>query len=161
MNKTRNKLWGFFRAYNCYIQRLYVFNKIRVHVTGWQFINVERCFIKLFCWIKICFLFKNALLIKRYSYVPTKHNFLPTTNPLHLNFLLMSASYIWSDSKTRRGLLFTTTLIVLRNLTFIVIYILKENTRTIKRSKSQFYYYLFLQLHELYQYHIVLSLSFF
>lgn len=88
MNKTRNKLWGFFRAYNCYIQRLYVFNKIRVHVTGWQFINVGRCFIKLFCWIKICFLFKNALLIKRYSFVPTKHNFLPTTNPLHLNFLL-------------------------------------------------------------------------
>lgn len=88
MNKTRNKLWGFFRAYNCYIQRLYVFNKIRVHVTGWQFINVGRCFIKLFCWIKICFLFKNALLIKRYSYVPTKHIFLPTTNPLHLNFLL-------------------------------------------------------------------------
>lgn len=111
------------RAYNCYIQRLYVFNKIRVHVTGWQFINVGRCFIKLFCWIKICFLFKNALLIKRYSYVPTKHYFLPTTNPLHLNFLLMSASYIWSDSKTRKGLLFTTTLIVLRNLTFIVIYI--------------------------------------
>lgn len=101
-----------------------------------QFINVGRCFIKLFCWIRICFLFKNALLIKRYSYVPTKHNFLPTTNPLHLNFLLMSASYIWSDSKTRKGLLFTTTLIVLRNLTFIVIYILKENTRAIKSSKS-------------------------
>lgn len=122
-----------------------------------QFINVGRCFIKLFCWIKICFLFKNALLIKRYSFVPTKHNFLPTTNPLHLNFLLMSASYIWSDSKTRKGLLFTTTLIVLRNLTFIVINILKENTQTIKSSKSSFYYYLFLQLHELYLYYIVLS----
>lgn len=101
-----------------------------------QFINVGRCFIKLFCWIKICFLFKNALLIKRYSFVPTKHYFLPTTNPLHLNFLLMSASYVWGDSKTRKGLLFTTTHIVLRNLTFIVIYILKENTRAIKSSKS-------------------------
>lgn len=97
-----------------------------------QFINVGRCFIKLFCWIKICFLFKNALLIKRYSFVPTKHYFLPTTNPLHLNFLLMSASYVWGDSKTRKGLLFTTTHIVLRNLTFIVIYILKENTRAKK-----------------------------
>lgn len=102
----------------------------------YQFINVGRCFIKLFCWIKICFLFKNALLIKRYSFVPTKHYFLPTTNPLHLNFLLMSASYVWGDSKTRKGLLFTTTHIVLRNLTFIVIYILKENTRAIKSSKS-------------------------
>lgn len=122
-----------------------------------QFINVGRCFIKLFCWIKICFLFKNALLIKRYSFVPTKHYFLLTTNPLHLNFLLMSASYVWGDSKTRKGLLFTTTLIVLRNLTFIVIYILKENTQTIKSSKSWFYYYLFLQLHELYPYYIVLS----
>lgn len=101
-----------------------------------QFINVGRCFIKLFCWIKICFLFKNALLIKRYSFVPTKHYFLPTTNPLHLNFLLMSASYVWGDSKTRKGLLFTTTHIVLRNLTFIVIYILKENTRAKKSSKS-------------------------
>lgn len=101
-----------------------------------QFINVGRCFIKLFCWIKICFLFKNALLIKRYSFVPTKHYFLPTTIPLHLNFLLMSASYVWGDSKTRKGLLFTTTHIVLRNLTFIVIYILKENTRAIKSSKS-------------------------
>lgn len=101
-----------------------------------QFINVGRCFIKLFCWIKICFLFKNALLIKRYSFVPTKHYFLPTTNPLHLNFLLMSASYVWGDSKTRKGLLFTTTHIVLRNLTFIVIYILKENTRAIKSFKS-------------------------
>lgn len=101
-----------------------------------QFINVGRCFIKLFCWIKICFLFKNALLIKRYSFVPTKHYFLPTTNPLHLNFLLMSASYIWGDWKTRKGLLFTTTHIVLRNLTFIVIYILKENTRAKKSSKS-------------------------
>lgn len=101
-----------------------------------QFINVGRCFIQLFCWIKICFLFKNALLIKRYSFVPTKHYFLPTTNPLHLNFLLMSASYVWGDSKTRKGLLFTTTHIVLRNLTFIVIYILKENTRAIKSSKS-------------------------
>lgn len=161
MNKTRNKLWGFFRAYNCYIQRLYVFNKIRVHVTGWQFINVGRCFIKLFCWIKICFLFKNALLIKRYSYVPTKHNFLPTTNPLHLNFLLMSASYIWSDSKTRKGLLFTTTLIVLRNLTFIVIYILKRTHEQLRDLNLNFNIYLFLQLHELYQYHIVLSLSFF
>lgn len=100
-----------------------------------QFINVGRCFIKLFCWIKICFLFKNALLIKRYSFVPTKHYFLPTTNPLHLNFLLMSASYVWGDSKTRKGLLFTTTHIVLRNLAFIVIYILKENTRAIKSSK--------------------------
>lgn len=107
------------------------------------------------------FFYKNIFSflkrINRYSYVPTKHYFLPTTNPLHLNFLLMSASYIWSDSKTRKGLLFTTTLIVLRNLTFIVIYILKENTQTIKSSKSWFYYYLFLQLHELYLYYIVLS----
>lgn len=59
---------------------------------------------------KIIFSFLKR--INRYSYVPTKHYFLPTTIPLHLNFLLMSASYIWSDSRTRKGLLFTTTLIV-------------------------------------------------
>lgn len=95
MNKTRNKLWGFFfadsnailiRSYNCYIQRLYVFNKIRVQVTGWQFIYVGWCF------IIIIFFYKNILSflkrINRYSYVPTKHYFLPTTIPLHLNFLI-------------------------------------------------------------------------
>lgn len=96
------------RSYNCYIQRLYVFNRIRIQVTGWQFIYVGWCFIIFF--YKNIFSFLKR--INRYSYVPTKHYFLPTTIPLHLNFLLMSASYIWSDSRTRKGLLFTTTLIV-------------------------------------------------
>lgn len=51
-----------------------------------QFINVGRCFIKLFCWIKICFLFKNALLIKRYSFVPTKHYFFTNDQPFAFEF---------------------------------------------------------------------------